>query len=307
MPEGYYNWTSSDGECECRLPPGATELSQVESYIFSRSIGSNSLGAPPLRLAVRESKDISIHQAMYRDVNGTVWLDDIWVRNGFVIDPNNFYNIKSSSHCLTDTRYSWGFSLQLLLTFAIYTFLFALALAILQVEVYWQGQWHRLNQPYSIYSDILAIASSLEAKFGSDVRDIPVRDLEGKISGHRGGIRLQTDGLPLSRRDVHEARCQAYQAGPQAGGELENLTAQPSGRASEADLTLSSATDHSDQTAIATRPRPEYGIDGVEEEERAESPLPGLESEMSRIHSRYSSNEDATLLSPGKSSELRDL
>lgn len=111
----------------------------------------------------------------------------------------------------------------------------------MQTEVFWHGRWYRIDQSYNIYSDILAIAASLEDKFGPETRDVPIKNLEWKIGKHRGGVRLQTEGTPLSRQVFH--RCnELYQASKtgneDAYEELKLLTANHGLRLPEAELIL---------------------------------------------------------------------
>ena len=167
----------------------------------------------------------------------------------------------------------------------------------------------RLKQAgsHSMYSDILTIASCFEAKFGSEIKDLSIKDLNERLGSHQGGVRLQTEGLPLSRGVTFRKNAlhQAMQAGnEEAGEELAILTAKLPGENSEMIPPLAAggrvdlmAIDPA-CLAVATR---------EERDGRAESPLSGLQDEISRIHSQFSSDERSTLLPSEGSNDVRKL
>jgi len=166
---------------------------------------------------------------------------------------------------------------------------------VLHTEAYWQSRSYRMNQPHSIYSDILAIADALKDKFGADIRSLPARDLEKEISKHPGGVRLQIDGLPPPRGESFRRKelREAMRAGnEEAGEELATLSPTFEIDALESRV-MTTGVDISHQpTANAQlRPRSEHR----ESEDRALSPLLGLEDEISRIHSHYASTDHSAL------------
>lgn len=260
------------------------------------------LDAPPLEFGALTN--VSEHRATYSTLGGQTWTSDIWPLSNESL--RSYTSIIESSECIPTKQYSCGFSSQLLLTFCVYTFPFATTLVALHTEAYWESRSYRLNQPHSIYSDILAIADALESKFGSDVRSLPIKDLDKKISRHAGGIRLQVDGLPPRRGEVfrHKELRQALQAGNEdAGEEVATMSGALDDEASGSQAVATGVElSHLPPTNSQLRPRSEY----IDLEGRAPSPLLGLEDEILRIHSRYSSSEHGTLLPAGHISESRN-
>lgn len=297
------NWThntSSTDIYSCHLPPPAIELTQMTTLINTTFL-KISLEAPPLHLSAKTvNYESGQHEASYRGVNGSVSPADIWIRGPNETEHLSYADISKASTCVPAKEYSWGFSLQLLLTFVIYTGLFALTLVSMQLDVYWHSRWYHLSQPYSIYSDILAIADCLEAKFGEGVRDLAVKELDKKISGHPGGIRLQTDSLPGTRSQLHRAEIRAYKAWRDAGAgtELDSLGPEPDGHELEASgRPLSGIGGAPDEFAVDNELLRLQSA-SARSEESVEGQVLGLGSEttMPRAYSRYSSAERITLL-----------
>lgn len=118
--------------------------------------------------------------------------------NGTGIDRDT---IKRTSRCIADDAYSWGFSSLLLLTFCIYTILFALALMVLQTDVYWNSRHDRDHQYHSMYTDVLYLAKELKAIFGGDVKNHlqSPKAFSKRVQSYKGGLRLEVEDLELSR------------------------------------------------------------------------------------------------------------
>jgi hypothetical protein len=109
--------------------------------------------------------------------------------------------IKRDARCISDESYSWGFSSLLLLTFCINTIAFALALILLQTDVYWNSRHDRDRQSYSIYTDVLYLAEELKNTFGQDI-DNHMQSPEAfdkKVEKWKQGLRLDIRELPPSR------------------------------------------------------------------------------------------------------------
>ena len=297
------NWTrkmSPVNIYSCYLPPPATELTQMTTLI-NTTILKISLEAPPLHLSAKtDDYESGPHEASYRGVNGSVSQADVWIRGQNETEHLSYADMSKASTCVPAKEYSWGFSLQLLLTFVIYTGLFGLTLVSMQLDVYWHSRWYHLSQPHSIYSDILAIADCLEAKFGEGVRDLAVKDLDKKISGHPGGICLQTDSLPSTRSQLHRAEIRAYKAWRDtgAGTELNSLEPEPDDHELEASgRTLSGIGGAPNEFAVdnellrlqSTSARSEESVEG-------QVLASGSETTIPRVYSRYSSAERITLL-----------
>lgn len=126
--------------------------------------------------------------------NMNVWM----VCDGAGIDTDY---VKRTGRCIAQDAYSWGFSFLILLTFCSYTILFALALILLQTDVYWNSIYDRYHQPHSIYTDVLYLAEELKAIFGSNVKDhlqSPTA-FSKRVERYKQGLRLEVSELPPSR------------------------------------------------------------------------------------------------------------
>jgi hypothetical protein len=123
----------------------------------------------------------------------TVYMwNDTLLTNTTVID---------NSRCIAEDAYSWGFSSLLLLTFCCYTFAFALALILLQTDVYWNSRNARNHQSHSIYTDVLYLAEELKTTFGQNVEDHmrSPKAFDKKVGEWKQGLRLDVSDMPLSR------------------------------------------------------------------------------------------------------------
>lgn len=111
--------------------------------------------------------------------------------------------IKETGICIASEAYSWGFSSLLLLTFCVYTLLFATTLIILQTEVYRHSRLDRDHQSHSIYADILTIAEALKSIPEYNLLELlrSPKEIDEKIGGRKHGIRFDMRGLPLARSD----------------------------------------------------------------------------------------------------------
>jgi hypothetical protein len=108
--------------------------------------------------------------------------------------------IVDNGRCIAEDAYSWGFSSLLLLTFCCYTSAFALALILLQTDVYWNSRHDRNYQSHSLYTDVLYLAAELKNTFGQDIEDMQSPKAFAKqVRCWKQGLRLDVGELPLSR------------------------------------------------------------------------------------------------------------
>jgi hypothetical protein len=109
--------------------------------------------------------------------------------------------IISKGQCVAEDAYSWGFSLSLLVIFWLYSIAVALALILLQTDVYWNSRHDRDHQFHSMYTDVLYLAEELKNTFGRDVQDHmqSPKAFDKKVGGWKQGLRLDVGELPLSR------------------------------------------------------------------------------------------------------------
>jgi hypothetical protein len=147
--------------------------------------------------------------------NNTINQADYWqpqyMQDGILIQETSMYmhdeimfhetSIIENGRCVADEAYSWGFSSLLLLTFCCYTIAFALALIVLQTDVYWNSRHDRRHQSHSIYTDVLYLAQELKDTFGGKVEDHQQspRSFEKRVDRWEQGLRLDVGELPLSR------------------------------------------------------------------------------------------------------------
>jgi hypothetical protein len=120
------------------------------------------------------------------------------MHNGTVLDEAL---IRKTSRCIAEDAYAWGFSSLLLLTFCCCTIAFAMALILLQTDVYWNSRHDRDHQFHSIYTDVLYLAEELKNTFGQNVEDHlhSPKAFDKKVGEWKQGLRLDVRDLPLSR------------------------------------------------------------------------------------------------------------
>lgn len=114
----------------------------------------------------------------------------------------NESTIRQTGRCVAEDAYSWGFSSLLLLTFCLYTILFAMALVLLQTDVYWNSRHDRIHQSHSVYTDVLYLADELRARFGSTLggnAQSPKKVEKMVEEEAKEGLNIDVSELPLSR------------------------------------------------------------------------------------------------------------
>lgn len=187
------------GDCSFAVPPSAEITNDVASN-FSINGRSFSL-AHPLNISLQNATTDAI-------VGNTL--------GPFETTPGLFYAIgnfsvtqswvQQNSYCVSLNEYQWGFSSLLLFTFCIFTILFTITLAVLHWELYCYSRSDRIDQPPSIYHDILELADELRSRLGNDVEEMSVKELERRVKSYQGGLTVQSDKLPLSRKQERELR-----------------------------------------------------------------------------------------------------
>lgn len=128
----------------------------------------------------------------------SISVSEVYMHDDILLDEAS---IIKTGRCIADEAYSWGFSSLLLLTFCCYTIAFALALILLQTDVYWNSRHDRDHQSHSIYADVLYLAEELKKTFGHNVED-HVRSPEAfdkRVEKWKQGLKLDVRELPLSR------------------------------------------------------------------------------------------------------------
>lgn len=139
----------------------------------------------------------------------SLYSSPVWAWKGRKVDIDQLNN---ASRCVAADQYSWGFSASLLLTFCVWTIIYALLLLSLETEVYLFSRSQRRSRPYSTYQDVLSIAAALTARFGDNILDLPPKELDKMINRHKGSIRLQLGECPPSRVETMRYRAMVDQA-----------------------------------------------------------------------------------------------
>jgi len=124
--------------------------------------------------------------------------DELFTYNDALIEESV---IEKTGRCIAQDEYAWGFSSLLLLTFCCYTSAFALALILLQTDVYWNSRHDRDHWSHSMYTDVLYIAEELKKTFGQNVEDHmeSPKAFDKRVGSCKQGLRLDVRELPLSR------------------------------------------------------------------------------------------------------------
>jgi hypothetical protein len=137
------------------------------------------------------------YQGDYSPASGGIFCNGFEYTEDFIIE---------TGVCIASEAYSWGSSSLLLLTFCVYTILFAMTLMVLQTDVYWNSRLDRTHQSYSIYADILTIAETLKSIPEYNLLDLlqSPKALDEKVGGRKHGTRFDTRGLQPSRLDETE-------------------------------------------------------------------------------------------------------
>lgn len=134
----------------------------------------------------------------------------VWAWDGQQFDVDQIANV---SRCVAAGQYSWGFSASLLLTFCVWTIIYAILLLSLELDVYLFSQSQRYSRLYtSTYQDVLNIARALTTRFGDNILDLPPEKLDKMIDRHKGSIRLLIAECPLSRVGAMRHRARVDQA-----------------------------------------------------------------------------------------------
>jgi hypothetical protein len=142
--------------------------------------------------SIEQGSELQLLNGSYISVSGIYMHDEILLDEASII---------KTGRCIADEAYSWGFSSLLLLTFCCYIIAFALALIVLQTDVYWNSRHDRDHQSHSIYTDVLYLAEELKKTFGHNVEDHlrSPKSFDKKVEERKQGLRLDVRELLLSR------------------------------------------------------------------------------------------------------------
>ena len=177
------------------------------------------LDAPPLTIGVRTDiyDGILTDEFLHRDASEYwfstlgVFLQEEFVYYNYTPQRSRMYlfnnthldedTIKRAGRCVSEDQYRWGFWSLLLLTFCIFTILFASALIVLQTDVYWSSRHDRVFQSHSLYADILYLAGELKTRLPSENGEsMPSPKGFGEEVEHsKERLCTETVDLPLSR------------------------------------------------------------------------------------------------------------
>ncbi|KAK3621889.1 hypothetical protein LTR56_013407 [Elasticomyces elasticus] len=111
-------------------------------------------------------------------------------------------SIAETAVCLPGTKYQWGFSAVLLCLFCCMTILFAATLLVLEIEIWLDSRSNLYRQRRSGYRDAVNVVRALQEELGEEVVTDPSEAIEPRIKSYTGSMRVDTEGLGLSRRQT---------------------------------------------------------------------------------------------------------
>jgi len=107
--------------------------------------------------------------------------------------------LHNNSECLPTSYYRWGFSSILLFAWCLATLLFLVILQILTWRMHEYSRSDRLEQPLSVYRDILDVAQALVAISGPGVWDDDPARIDEQVRFSGAVLDLETNSLPACR------------------------------------------------------------------------------------------------------------
>lgn len=123
------------------------------------------------------------------------------------VSMNSTY-LKENSVCQPSDRYQWGFSSLLLFVFCLLTALFVAILNLLHWNAFWTSRTDRYRYDFNHYRDAVDLVRELETTEFGDVGDMPARNLRRKLERNADGVSLETQSLPLTRKEEWQQRLQ---------------------------------------------------------------------------------------------------
>ena len=109
--------------------------------------------------------------------------------------------IKANGKCEPSEEYRWGFSFLFLFIFCALTATFVALLCAVWWTVYWHGRFDRTDQGFNAYSAVMDLASNIAADLGDAGADLTAEQLRKEVRRRRCVVKLNTQDLPMSRRD----------------------------------------------------------------------------------------------------------
>ncbi|KAK5690813.1 hypothetical protein LTR97_011974 [Elasticomyces elasticus] len=111
-------------------------------------------------------------------------------------------SVAETAVCLPSTKYQWGFSAVLLCLFCCMTILFAATLLALEIEIWLDSRSNLYQQRRSGYRDAVNVVHALQEELGEEVVTDYSEAIEPRIKSYTGSMRVDTEGLGLSRRQT---------------------------------------------------------------------------------------------------------
>ncbi|KAK5739017.1 hypothetical protein LTR17_005535 [Elasticomyces elasticus] len=126
-------------------------------------------------------------------------------------------SIAETAVCLPSTKYQWGFSAVLLCLFCCMTIFFAATLLALEIEIWLDSRSNLYQQRRSGYRDAVNVVRALQEELGEEVVADSSEAIEPRVKSYTGSMRVDTEGLGLSRRQTGMS---GRQSRPQRGQEV---------------------------------------------------------------------------------------
>ncbi|KAK3617643.1 hypothetical protein LTR56_025155 [Elasticomyces elasticus] len=111
-------------------------------------------------------------------------------------------SIAKSAVCLPSTEYQWGFSAVLLFLFCFMTIMFAATLLVLETEIWLDSRSNLYQQRRSGYRDAINVVRALQHELGEEVVADSSEAIEPRVKSYTGSMRVDMEGLALSRRQT---------------------------------------------------------------------------------------------------------
>lgn len=187
----------------CNLQQHCDEANATQYYYYSTvslTYVRQNLTAPPLQI----------------DFCKTQFHHDYYNNNGecYGSYQGSYWNttyIRSSSRCVPQTSYQWGFSLQLLTLFMIATTAFAVCLYIMWLDTYWHTHPSKGKFTFGTLKAAMEISASIRRDVGDEAEDMTDKELRQRLQELKGGVTLRADERSLHKVEQHAEEENGYQ------------------------------------------------------------------------------------------------